>query len=419
VDLNDNLFTPGDTVCFFYAAKNASAVETYAFGSSLQTTSGDREEAAANPSEFTILPAGGYNRGGDILYVDGLDGRGGQPYWDLAFASLGLAELVDRYDVRGPSSAVSNRPAGRVKNPTAQLNGPYHVLLWDTGDLSVGLGDGTGSPEKTDDYALLNAYLFNLNQQGGVYIGGDDVATELNGYQSGGGAEAIVFRDTWMTFSLTTGDHRPTFGISPAGTPTPSYGWMESFVIHGGCPLLNDFDVMTPVGTAMNKITYGPGSEASSNGALLGQVTNNGTDDVVVLLGGFSLIYVHDDDTDGISDRAALLRNIMTCMGHSPNLPTPAKPVAVNGLDQNYPNPFNPQTTLAFSLRERGVMTLRVYDVSGALVRTLANESFDAGAHTLLWDGRNDAGQPVSSGVYFYKMIANDFTQTRKMVLLK
>ena len=94
-------------------------------------------------------------------------------------------------------------------------------------------------------------------------------------------------------------------------------------------------------------------------------------------------------------------------------------PSGSNQLAQNYPNPFNPQTTIAFSVNDRGLVTLRVYDVAGGLVRTLAHEEFTAGAHTKVWDGRNDAGSPVSSGVYFYKLVANDFTQTKKMVLLK
>ena len=92
---------------------------------------------------------------------------------------------------------------------------------------------------------------------------------------------------------------------------------------------------------------------------------------------------------------------------------------ALTTLGANYPNPFNPQTTIAFSLRERGLVRLVVYDVAGARVRTIANQDFAAGAHTRVWDGRNDTGQPVASGVYFYELVTGDFRQTRKMVLLK
>jgi flagellar hook assembly protein FlgD len=96
-----------------------------------------------------------------------------------------------------------------------------------------------------------------------------------------------------------------------------------------------------------------------------------------------------------------------------------AREVASNSLGQNFPNPFNPQTTIAFSVKERGMVYLKIYNVAGQLVRTLANEQFAAGAHKKVWDGRDDAGQAVSSGVYFYKLVAGSFTDTKKMVLLK
>ncbi len=415
VDLNDNLFTPGDTVCFFYCARNTNGVETYAFGSSLLAQSNDREQAAANPSEFTCLPAGGWRRGGDILYVDGMDGRGAQPYWDTAMQSIGILKGVDRYDVRGPSSAVSNRPAGRVKNFQVQLLDCYRIILWDCGDLDVGLGDGSGTPEKTNDYQLLDDFLSNLPNQGGVYLSGDDVGQVLNAYSS---ASAVTFRTNYLTYNLTTGNHRTLFGISPAGVHRNGGCYSDDFIIYGGCPLLNDFDVMEPIGSATIEVGYG--APATTNGAVIGQSGTNGNNaSINVLLSGFSFIYIHDDEADGVSDRAKFLYDTIVWMGDLPNSPTGAGPLAINRLSQNYPNPFNPQTTIAFSLRARGSVTLTVYNVAGQRVRTLSNESLAAGAHTRVWDGLNDAGQPVSSGVYFYKLVAKDFTQTRKMVLLK
>jgi hypothetical protein len=90
-----------------------------------------------------------------------------------------------------------------------------------------------------------------------------------------------------------------------------------------------------------------------------------------------------------------------------------------NQLMANYPNPFNPSTTIRYELAARTKVELKVYDVSGAVVRTLVNEVKSAGAYSLAWNGRDDHGQPVSSGVYFYRMIAGDFSDVRKMTLLK
>jgi len=90
-----------------------------------------------------------------------------------------------------------------------------------------------------------------------------------------------------------------------------------------------------------------------------------------------------------------------------------------NRLEQNVPNPFNPSTTIAFTLREAGEVTLAVYDATGRHVRTLVSGRREARSYDVAWDGRDDAGTRVASGVYFYRLTAGSFTQTRKMVLLK
>jgi FlgD Ig-like domain len=416
VDLNDNLFTPGDTVCFFYAAKNAANVSTYAYGSALTAQTLDVNAAAAAPSEFTCLPAGGWARGGDILYADGMDGRGAQPFFDTAFQSLGLQDKVDRYDVRGPSSGVSNRLAGRVKNTQVQLLDCYRKIIWDCGDLDVGLGDGSGTPEKTNDYQVIDDFLSNLQNPGGVYLSGDDTGQVLAGY---GGTSAVTFRTTYLTYNLTSGNYKQSSGnISTTGVPRNGGCYTDSFIIFGGCPLINDFDEFEPTGSATIEVGYG--TPATTNGAVIAQQTVNGNAVTVgAVLSGFSFIYIRDNDTDGVSDRAKFLHDTIIWLGDAANQPTGAGPALANNLSQNYPNPFNPQTTIAFSVKDRTRVSLKVYNVAGQLVRTLADESFGAGAHTKVWDGRNDAGQPVSSGVYFYKLVSNNFTQTKKMVLLK
>jgi hypothetical protein len=86
----------------------------------------------------------------------------------------------------------------------------------------------------------------------------------------------------------------------------------------------------------------------------------------------------------------------------------------VTSLVQNYPNPFNAETNISFSLAEAGDVTLNVYDITGRLVATLVNGYQEAGEHVAAWDASN-----VSSGVYFYKLTAGDYTATKSMNLLK
>jgi len=89
-------------------------------------------------------------------------------------------------------------------------------------------------------------------------------------------------------------------------------------------------------------------------------------------------------------------------------------------LEQNYPNPFNPTTTIAFVLPIRNRVTVKIFDALGREVRTLIqNEEYPAGRSTVVWNGRSNAGQQVSSGTYFYSLIHGNFSKTQKMVLLK
>ncbi|HKK20873.1 MAG TPA: T9SS type A sorting domain-containing protein [candidate division Zixibacteria bacterium] len=88
-------------------------------------------------------------------------------------------------------------------------------------------------------------------------------------------------------------------------------------------------------------------------------------------------------------------------------------------LVQNYPNPFNPDTKIQFNLPSAGKVLLTVININGQKVTTLVDRSMDAGVHVVTWDGRNETGASVASGVYFYRIDVNGFQQTKKMMLLK
>ena len=88
-------------------------------------------------------------------------------------------------------------------------------------------------------------------------------------------------------------------------------------------------------------------------------------------------------------------------------------------LSQNYPNPFNPTTVLEFEIARSAKASLKIYNILGQLVRVLVDEEKTPGTYTVYWDGNDKNGQPVSSGIYFYKFEAGDFTGVKKMVLIK
>ena len=88
-------------------------------------------------------------------------------------------------------------------------------------------------------------------------------------------------------------------------------------------------------------------------------------------------------------------------------------------LHTNYPNPFNPITTLKFDIPEDSFVDVTVYDILGNAVNNLVNTYQSSGYKSIQWDATNNQSEPVSAGVYLYKIQAGDFVDTKKMILLK
>jgi hypothetical protein len=88
-------------------------------------------------------------------------------------------------------------------------------------------------------------------------------------------------------------------------------------------------------------------------------------------------------------------------------------------LSCNYPNPFNPSTVIRYEIANPGHVSLRVYDAGGVLVKVLQDQHRKAGRYEVNWNGEDEKGHPVSSGVYFCRLSALGITQTTKMVLVK
>jgi len=91
----------------------------------------------------------------------------------------------------------------------------------------------------------------------------------------------------------------------------------------------------------------------------------------------------------------------------------------VISLAQNFPNPFNPSTTISFELKRPSPASLSIYNMKGQLVRNLVNTDLNAGKHSFVWNGTNDNGQAVASGLYLYRLHADGYRAERKMLLMK
>ena len=436
-DLNDDLFTPGDTVHYFFAADGdgtpGNGNERYWHrtleGQGTTNTTSDIQEAAASPCEMTILPAGGYNRGGDILYVDDTDDRGGpaQLFFDSSFDLLGMRSMIDRFDVLGPSSAVGNSLASRVKNNVVQILDVYKKIIWHSGNLSSAtVGDGTGSPEKSNDFGLLYQFLNTSDKNPGLYLSGDDIAQE---WARLSGAGAIQLRSIYMTHDVFYHGHvYRGEAVSPTLTATGAsfihLGVPDKLIAYGGCPVINDFAVLRPTGIAITEFPYPTIGDA----AVISQTTTNAANaTATVLLSGFSFDYIRDAPEVWPTwppARTKHLRAILIKLGNivpeASGIDPGPRPRLANFLKPSYPNPFNPTTTIVYGIKKEAHVSLKVYNAAGQLVKTLVDEAQAPDeVKPVTWNGTNDAGQFVSSGVYFYKLVTKDFSQTRKTVLLK
>ena len=137
-------------------------------------------------------------------------------------------------------------------------------------------------------------------------------------------------------------------------------------------------------------------------------------DECKIVFLGFGFESVNSAD-----DRNLLMQRVIDWLVPGSTSVTDGQLPQQAALYQNVPNPFNPQTTIAFSLPQESHVRVEVYDMTGRLVRVLADEMRTSGEHSVIWDGRDSAGSRVASGTYFCKMSSDDSAFSRKMTMLK
>jgi hypothetical protein len=426
VDLNDALFTRGYKIEYYFTARNVAGEE-----SALPKWARSRGEPYF---EWTCLPT----KNSNVLFVDDFSGRGSfvgsvENYWTSVFEyAPGQPNAnVDKYDVNGPSSGVSNGPGSRAKNH--HLTQQYDAIIWDSGDLeSITISDGTVNSDKSNDCRMLIDWLEQSEHACGLWVCGDGVAYDLDGLAS---IPALTLLHTWCGVDYVyTSYYDLTGGRTGGGVVVPLVtgetdagvfvhdGVPDMFYAYGGCWVINQFDVLDKTANGKYALSYPAYNATNRYAAIASSQLNPGGYSVRTMFFGFSFQYVRDDVFTAPPDRFELARNVFDWWQYEMNpgccyADTDA-PSAYR-LSQNFPNPFNPSTAIRFDMKEKGLVTIRVYNVAGQLVRTLADGVRDAGAYTILWDGRNNLGADASSGIYFYKMETAGFLATKKLVLLR
>jgi choice-of-anchor B domain-containing protein len=219
--------------------------------------------------------------------------------------------------------------------------------------------------------------------------------------------------DDWFVDNIYLGAQAPTISISPSvlsfdSTVTGSSSTLDLEVRNFGMGALQVSDVIStnaffsadPTSFSVNQggsqtvaVQFDPTTAGNHYGKLLFVSNDPNADTVMVAISGIAVEPVGLDDPE--------------------NLPGEFM------VAQNYPNPFNPVTTIHFELPQASNVKLEIFNLLGQRVRLLLNDRMEAGRHQLQWDGLNDRGNSVTSGVYVYRFSAGDYTRTMKMILMK
>jgi hypothetical protein len=368
----------------------------------------------------------------DILFWNDFGRRGGEAEAISAFNQLGLYEGVhfDSYTTQGPSSLVSNGlgSAGAHGANADQLNG-YSCIITEHGDLSAGLisnGSNAGSDDKGDDATALQTWWSKVGENRAIAHFGDNLASMLNTAGSANGYLSTVINATWVAKDI-----RPTIGnqIAPLVTPSGAVGGFGTdFIAYGGCLLINQFDSVTPGGGALvgHNFMDASGTVAVGNASIYNSTTDTAGGVHQSLFFPYGLLYVYHPTSKaaaGASARTALLEEVLNLFGGN-HLPAPGPAVgspSARSFSMNpaYPNPFNPTTTLSFVLGRDAKGSVKIYNLRGALVRTLAVGDFAAGQNELEWMGKDDRGASVASGVYVVNYAIDGFNMNQKIVMVK
>jgi hypothetical protein len=332
----------------------------------------------------------------------------------------------DKYDIVGSGWSVQCEPRGvsdvdnglgayMTDNPLVIY---YDAIIWLLGTFDADTYADTTRLE-LGNYLERGGNLFSTGDQVAAFLGSGGMdADSLIGF----GVEYLGFAFT-NPVDETTGDRVLNF----LGEPGSSMAGLE-LGVYADCPLRGTPDRMflsVPGGDGVPAVLarYSDSSVSGDNNRVAFTKCDQPGGGTAAHL-AFGLEYLLNDVS-----RARLLGRFL---GTDCGLAVASVPGINNGVDapviaggfrfslaEPRPNPFSDATAIQFSVATKSHVTIEVYNILGQKVRTLVDESLEANSYVRNWDGRSDAGTAVSSGIYFYKMVAGDFAATRKAVLLK
>jgi hypothetical protein len=468
VDLDDTYFRGGDVMKYFWAATDAGMPNGFTstpVGLTGEPSSvAQAENVTQGLHEVNYLPVVNWpaayltavagSMTGDVTYDPMVHGAATQKncilyyqhiatrrrsgplnrtHFQLTLDQLGYGGDYDTFDVQGGGNS-ANQLSSRAT--VAQASG-YSLIIQDDGRSAnapnLPFGENPDGSQQ-DQAGWYQSYLANATSgfatRATLWLIGEDTAFLTS-------AHALI--TTNFGLSMIVDDQG--LSVNPNVRGVGSQTWANSnvtsfasdpdFALQGGCPNIRKYD-MASVGSG-STIThrYAQGMATSTGGAVI--MNRDAGQNWNTIWQGFSWGDIRFAGTPSSpSPKRSLLTRVIAqtvpsmCLTADPTTGTPGDdpvvdaPPAVSSLHQNVPNPFNPTTKISFDLAREGQVKLQVFNVAGHLVKTLVDGTMPAKrGHEVVWNGLNDAGNRVPSGVYFYQLVTDDLTATKKMALLK
>lgn len=345
-----------------------------------------RVRSFGDPLQTAAIPLTAItNIGVDILVVDDDGTQDYETYYEAALDSTDLT-----YGTFDLSTTIVD---------TSELL-PFSAVVWFTGEATPVLTER--------DRLAISGYL---ESGGRLFISGQDIAYALNDSASGEADSASVawFEDTFYTQYL--GDDSDTLILE--GIPGDPISNGLTLSISGGDGAGNQTSPDALAGNPPYPIFHYPGLLPPAGAVKV----STGVYKLVYFAFGFEAI-------NNAADRVLVMDRVIdwlfnpTSVEHHEEIAS--QPVAFS-LSPNYPNPFNATTTfsLIISGQKSTPITLYIYNVLGQEVRTLVDGIMSPGSYLVVWDGKDNLGQNLASGVYFSRLQAGKFSQTRKLVLAR
>jgi hypothetical protein len=327
-----------------------------------------------------------------ILIVDGFDRYGGSGSWANPYHDF-VVSHAKAFNLSFESCANE-----KIIDGTINLNS-YDLVIWILGDESTA-NETFSSIERTKVAVFLES-------GGKLFVSGSEVAWDLEG-QSNPTPQSIQFLRNYLKAKFISDDSN-IYGVTGVDS-TQFAGLGFGYGVQGnGSPYIEDYpDIIDTSGGSIPILKYNAVSTAGI--AYTGNFNNStNTGQLVYLAFPFETINL-------ATERTKMMTAALKYFGMIPPSAIEDDGFTPNNfeLSQNYPNPFNPSTKIAYEISQEGIVKLKVYDILGREVEVLINEFQVSGRYQANFNSKN-----LSSGIYFYKLETEAFSQVKKMILLK